>query len=201
MVWSPRFSWILLDGCRPPAALRLLAGSLNQNPICLYFLFSAGSPCGCSFDGQVVRLCVSARALVCEGMRSSSEFVHTHFCRQTTPGMRPFFTLQLQWWMTGFRTTTFLLLRPPRPALLSSARLCRATDTHSVDSETEEGGSERGAPHTRQNTEKTDGFLCPDPIGRNTPSQFSNSGFSPSKLRSSDSWTFLTSLLWLFSSP
>lgn len=46
-----------LDGCRPPAVLRLLAGSLNQNPICLYFLFSAGSPCGCSFDGQVERSC------------------------------------------------------------------------------------------------------------------------------------------------
>lgn len=55
--------------------------------------------------------------------------------------------------------------------------------------------------HARQNREKTDGFLCPDPIGRNTPSQFNNSGFSPSKLRSSDFWTFLTSLLWLFSSP
>lgn len=44
------------EGSRPPAG-RLLAGSLNQNPICLYFLFSAGSPCGCSFDDQVAWLC------------------------------------------------------------------------------------------------------------------------------------------------
>lgn len=44
------------EGGRPPAG-RLLAGSLNQNPICLYFLFSAGSPRGCSFDDQVEWLC------------------------------------------------------------------------------------------------------------------------------------------------
>lgn len=90
-----------------------------------------------------VHSCVSARKLL-------SEFVHRLFCQRATPGMRPFFTLQLKWWRTGWRTTTcaaaFRQLRLPRPALLSSAQLCRATDTHRVDCETEEGGSERGAP-------------------------------------------------------
>lgn len=100
-----------------------------------------------------------SRALVCACVHSCassrkllSEFVHTHLCQQTTPGACPFFTLQLEWWMTGWRTMTCAAalrqLHPPCLALLSSARLCRATDTHRVDCEAEEGGSERGAPRT-----------------------------------------------------
>lgn len=34
---------------------------MNQNPIRLYFLLSAGSPCGCSFDDQAARLCMCVR--------------------------------------------------------------------------------------------------------------------------------------------
>lgn len=49
------------DGGRdPPAGLRLVAGSSNHNPVRLYFLSSAGSPRGCSFDDRVTRFCASS---------------------------------------------------------------------------------------------------------------------------------------------
>lgn len=122
--WETRAAWAgLLDGdSRPPAARPPLAGSLNHNPICLSCLFSAGSPRGCSFDGQVQRLCVSVRELL-------SELAHTHSCQHTTPGTRPLFTLQLERWRTGWGRRSYSL--PPAslpPAPLGFAGLCGAQD-------------------------------------------------------------------------
>lgn len=113
-----------LKGTRYPAVLRLLAGSLNQNPICLYFLFSAGSPCGCSFDDRVAcLLCVR----VYGGATS-----HARFFLWATPGMCPcarFLTCGRRVSDKGREKPALQpSARSLRFALLCTAPLCQATD-------------------------------------------------------------------------
>lgn len=158
-------AWVaLLDGesSRPPAVLPLLAGSLNQNPICLYFLFSAGSPCGCSFDGQVQRSRVSAQApfWVCAHALLPADNTWNasllHFAVDVVDGRMGKKELQ--------PSASFVCL------LLSSAGLCGATDAAPRLRLRREGAKEELRTHQQR---ETDGFLCLDPIGRNTPAQFS----------------------------
>lgn len=128
-----------LDGSRSPAGLRLLAGSLNQNPICLYFLFSAGSPCGCSFDDHAACLCARAREPNRRGGTLS----------QATPGMcpcAPFFTYRRG--VSDRRGSN--LRRSLLPARSAFVLLCTAEHSvkpriiHSLGYETEEEGETEG---------------------------------------------------------
>lgn len=121
-----------LEGSRPPAVLRLLTGSLNQNPICVYFLFSAGS---------------TPRLLL---RWPGSVLVCAHAFSQATPWMCPcasFFTGRRRNGVSGVGETTCSAASFLRCVLLCTAPLCQATDIHGVDYETKEGGS-RGAPQT-----------------------------------------------------
>lgn len=168
-----------LEGRRSPAVLRLLVGSLNQNPICLYFLFSAGSPCGCSFDDHVAYVCVRA---ACEIMHACFRGQHLECVpvrpsspAGTEPGDR-----------RGGGDNLRCSLLPACPASFCSAQLrsVKPQIIHSLGYETEEegeteGGNERerrGAPHTLRRGQ-TVSFLSLYCLGSNrlpSPSQFGN---------------------------
>lgn len=106
---------------------RLLAGSLNQNPICLYFLFSAGSPCGSSFDDRAACSCarVSKPASLC---------LHTFAGNTWNVSLCALLHLQAQKLSDrrrrrrGKQPALQPSARSRRFALLCTAPLCQATD-------------------------------------------------------------------------
>lgn len=134
------------EGSRPPAA-RLLTGSLNQNPICLYFLFSAGSPSGGSFDDQVAWLCVCVSLCARSVRRRHLECAPARPSSPADAGV----TGGRRWGQPG---------PPPPPSALRSARLrsvkpriytASAMRLRRRESWREGAAERRGAPHTPTN--------------------------------------------------
>lgn len=143
----------LLEGSSSPAVFRLLAGSLNQNPICLYFLFSAGSPCGSSFDDRAACSCarVSKPASLC---------LHTFAGNTWNVSLCALLHLQAQKLSDRRRRRRGNNLRcsllPAPSASLCSAqpRSVKPQIIHSLGYETEEEGETEGgnARETRSST-------------------------------------------------